>query len=87
MPVIVAHRRLGSRERAAEGDQVAAVGGAKGAAGEGEVERLEQVRLADAVGADQADDPGRQARPAPASRLRSGLASTAVTSTGRALTR
>ena len=55
--VLVADRRLGPRERAAEGDQVAAVGGAEGAAGEGEVERLEQVGLADAVGPDDADDP------------------------------
>ncbi len=45
-PVLVADRRLGPRQRAAEGDQVAAVRGAKRAAGEGEVEGLDQVRLA-----------------------------------------
>ena len=64
-PVLAANRRLGAGERRAERDQVAAVAGAEGAPGEGEVERLEEVRLAGAVGADQADDPGVQLEPQP----------------------
>ncbi len=55
-PVRVADPGLGPGQRAAEGDQVAAVGGAEGAPGEGEVERLDEVRLADSVGTDDADD-------------------------------
>ena len=55
--VLAAHQRLRARQRAAERDQVAAVAGPERAAGEGEVEGLEEVRLAGAVGADQADDP------------------------------
>jgi hypothetical protein len=55
--VLIADEGLRPREGAAERDQVAAIGGAEGATREGEVESLEKVRLAGAVGADQADDP------------------------------
>ncbi len=61
--VVVSHRRFRPGEGAPEGDQVTAVGGAKRTAGEGEVERLEKVRLADPIGADEADDPGPQVDP------------------------
>ena len=49
-------RRFGAGQGGAEGDHVAAIPGPEGAAGEGEVERLEEVRLAGAVGTDQAGD-------------------------------
>ena len=55
--VLVADDGLGPRQLSPERDQVTPVGGPERSAGEGEVERLEEVRLADAVGADQADDP------------------------------
>src|SRR5207253_4251451 len=61
--VVVADRRLRSRQGAAEGDQVATVRSAKGATGEGEVEGLDQIRLAGAVGTDDADDPRLQLDP------------------------
>jgi hypothetical protein len=59
-PVLVADHGLGPGELAAEGDQLAAVGGAEGPPREGEIERLEEVRLAGAVGADEADGPRPQ---------------------------
>ena len=54
---------FGASEIAAKGDQLTPIRGAKGAAGEGEVERLEQVGLAGAIGPDQADDPLPQLDP------------------------
>jgi hypothetical protein len=63
-----------ARGRLAEPDQLAVVAGARRKALRREVERLEQVRLADAVAADDEDDPGREVeverrvRPIPAER-------------------
>src|ERR1700746_4169638 len=56
-PVLILDRRFRPSERAAERNQVAAIGGAEGAAGKSEVERLEQVRLAGPVRSNDADDP------------------------------
>src|SRR6185295_13673217 len=58
--VVVAQGRLGTGEGSAERDQLAPVGRPEGAAGEREVERLEQVRLAGAVGPYEAGDAGPQ---------------------------
>ena len=63
--VLVADDGLRPGELAAERNQLAPVGGAEGAAGEREVERLEQVGLAGAVWADQADDTLVQLDPRP----------------------
>jgi hypothetical protein len=63
-----------TRGRLAELDQLAVVASARRKALRREVERLEQVRLADAVAADDEDDPGREVeverrvRPIPAER-------------------
>jgi hypothetical protein len=63
-----------TRGRLAELDQLAVVASARRKALRCEVERLEQVRLADAVAADDEDDPGREVeverrvRPIPAER-------------------
>jgi len=62
-PVLVADRRLGAGQLIAEGNQLAPIRGPERAAGEGEVEGLEQVGLAGAVGADQADHPLPQLDP------------------------
>src|SRR5215218_10235151 len=51
-PVLVANGSFRPRQRAPEGDQVAAVRGPEGAAGEGEVESLDEVGLAGPVRAD-----------------------------------
>jgi hypothetical protein len=63
-----------ARRRLAEPDQLAVVARAGREALRREVERLEEVRLADAVAADDEDDPGREVeverrvRPIPAER-------------------
>ena len=54
--VLVANRGLGTGNRLGEGDQLAAIRGAKGAAGEREVESLQEVRLARAVLAEHRGD-------------------------------